>query len=552
MSKKGTYVENIYRNLLKHFGRQGWWPITTMAEKPSFDKHGYGKGKPTKPTTANQRFEIIVGAILTQNTAWTNVEKVIENLKERNLLTLDALHNARLSTIKNCIRPAGYFNQKAKKLCAFTTYIYENFDGNLQKFLKQDIVSLRKQLLSIWGIGEETADSIILYAANKPGFVVDAYTRRIFSRLGLIKENATYGEIQTFFESSLPKDVDVYKEYHALIVELAKQHCKSANICDNCAIEEICGYKRKMFEKVTEKSRIVAGKSIENALKVVVPPEVIKESSFIEGIMDLAYLLQKSGSGGGRGGIKPMIRDGVTGLALGGAPVSMWSALFADGCKVVGKLFDVPGEGDMENTARYFYNLSDASKDFRRMWMSPESKELKDATISKLEQLKEGATKGIQKTVDELEELANAAPTDKIRHRIHDKLLTLANLKAEKTGFDESVKNFFEHMDPEHIRGAGSELQYKIIHSGYDIEEKAKREVDNIYSAFEIVSSKEFNDALDEEFSVGKYALKSGMREARGFANSTVEFVRSLATKGAKTGHMFGSHYWGQLKKFLK
>ena len=201
-----------YKLLYKTFGPQGWWPAKT-------------------------RFEVIIGAILTQNTSWKNVEKAIGNLNKKRLLSVKAVFDIKISKLEDLIRPSGYYRQKAGKLKAFVGYLMENYKGDLMKMFKKGIHPLREELLSLHGIGEETADSIILYAAKKPGFVVDAYTRRIGHRLGWFKFNE-YGEIKRYFEENLPKSVRVYNEFHALLVELGKRSCRKQPDCLDCLLKK--------------------------------------------------------------------------------------------------------------------------------------------------------------------------------------------------------------------------------------------------------------------------------------------------------------------------
>jgi endonuclease III related protein len=195
-------IETIYNLLLKHYGKQGWWPI----------QREYS-GDP--PKDDNQIFEICLGAILTQNTSWKNVEKALNNLT----ITKEYINSLTDEELKEKIKPAGYYNQKTRKI---------------REFLKTKVTT-REKLLEVWGIGPETADSILLYAYNQPYFVVDAYTKRIFQRLGY-KEN-TYEELQSLFTNK-----DTFKEYHALIVEHCKQHCLKKPKCENCPLRELCSY----------------------------------------------------------------------------------------------------------------------------------------------------------------------------------------------------------------------------------------------------------------------------------------------------------------------
>ncbi|OYT53218.1 MAG: endonuclease [Candidatus Altiarchaeales archaeon ex4484_2] len=209
---------SVYDVLLEEFGSQGWWPAET-------------------------EFEMIVGAILTQCTSWSNVEKAVSRLRAENLLTPGGVWDVDVDCLRDVIRPAGYFNAKADKLKAFVAFLYGEYGGDLMLFLGKPLPVLREQLLSIHGIGPETADSIILYAAHKPSFVVDAYTRRIFSRLGLVDEDIKYDDLKSFFECNIPRDVGLYSEYHALIVELGKNYCRRSNpLCGECPLRGVCGF----------------------------------------------------------------------------------------------------------------------------------------------------------------------------------------------------------------------------------------------------------------------------------------------------------------------
>ena len=197
----------IYQILLNHFGKQRWWPCRT-----------------------GRQFEIIVGAILTQNTNWKNVDKALVNLIKNKMLSKNKIKEIPVSRLSALIRPAGYYNQKAKKLKEFVSY-----NGKIT----------RESLLSIWGIGYETADSIMLYAYNRHYFVVDAYTKRIFTRLGLIRTQ-DYEYVRNYFESNLPKNIKIYKEFHALIVELAKTYCKKKPLCEECPLAGRCRHAKEL------------------------------------------------------------------------------------------------------------------------------------------------------------------------------------------------------------------------------------------------------------------------------------------------------------------
>jgi endonuclease-3 related protein len=213
-------VRAIYEHLLAHYGLQRWWP-------------------------ADSAFEVIIGAILTQNTSWKNVEKAIANLRAAHLLTLRRLAKISTAELARLIRPAGYFNQKAKKLHAFLDYLSVNYQLDLNLLFQRPTRQLRRELLSIWGIGEETADSICLYAAQRPVFVVDAYTRRLFSRLGHVEEKVSYAQLQSFLTKRLPSDAQLFNEYHALIVTHAKETCrKQEPLCSRCVLRAGCAYGR--------------------------------------------------------------------------------------------------------------------------------------------------------------------------------------------------------------------------------------------------------------------------------------------------------------------
>ncbi|MBI1743963.1 endonuclease III domain-containing protein [Candidatus Acetothermia bacterium] len=218
---KAITVQQIYDRLLSHYGHQDWWP-------------------------ADSPFEVIVGAILTQNTAWTNVEKALANLKFEKLLTPKKLARVSLPKLATLIRPAGYYNQKAKKLKIFLDYLSAEYGLNLERFLRLPTERLREELLSLWGIGEETADSICLYAANKPIFVVDAYTVRVFSRMGLVSEDISYAALQTLFMSNLKHDARFFNEYHALIVMHGKLTCRKREpLCTACLLQKNCAYSNR-------------------------------------------------------------------------------------------------------------------------------------------------------------------------------------------------------------------------------------------------------------------------------------------------------------------
>lgn len=212
----GKQLKAIYRALYRAYGPQHWWPGDTP-------------------------FEVLVGAVLTQNTAWANVEKAIANLKRERVLTFSRMVNAVPQKLASLIRPSGYFNIKTKRLRHLLLFIHTRYSDSLEKMFEVDSAKLRQQLLEINGIGPETADSILLYAGEKSFFVIDAYTRRIFSRQGLISGNADYQTLQSLFMENLPRNTQLYNEYHALIVRIGKEHCKKVRpLCSGCPILPHC------------------------------------------------------------------------------------------------------------------------------------------------------------------------------------------------------------------------------------------------------------------------------------------------------------------------
>ncbi len=207
-------VWNIYNRLYKFYGPQHWWP-------------------------ADGSFEVAIGAILTQNTSWANVERAIANLKTQDCLSFERLFRINKGKLSCLIRPAGYYNIKTERIKNFIKFLKMSYQGCLDKMRVKDTVTLRQELLSVNGIGKETADSILLYALDKPVFVVDAYTKRIFSRHGFFHETIDYDDAQDFFLAHLKPDVKVFNEFHALIVRLAKDFCKkNKKNCHGCPLYE--------------------------------------------------------------------------------------------------------------------------------------------------------------------------------------------------------------------------------------------------------------------------------------------------------------------------
>lgn len=213
--KTSTKLTRIYNILLKHFGPQHWWPGDTD-------------------------FEICVGAILTQNTNWQNVEKAIQNLKAKKALAAKAMYRLSVEELARLIKPSGYFNVKEKRLRHFLEFLVVQNRGSLKRVFDGEMNEVRKRLLEVKGIGPETADSMLLYAGNFPIFVIDAYTGRIFSRLGLCDRDVSYHDLQLFFMNNLPSDAPLYNEYHALLVMLGKHYCKPKPLCAKCPMVKKC------------------------------------------------------------------------------------------------------------------------------------------------------------------------------------------------------------------------------------------------------------------------------------------------------------------------
>ncbi|MBN1698045.1 MAG: DNA repair protein [Spirochaetales bacterium] len=232
-------LTDIYRILYAAYGPQGWWPLKSTAGKDGSDERGYHRGIYRYPANDVEAGEIIIGSILTQNTSWKNAEYAIDNLIALNCLTLRAIADCPVPVLAEMIRSSGYYNQKAIKLKRTAEYMLE-----LKR--RQDcVVPKREELLGLWGIGYETADTILLYAYRRPWFVVDAYTKRILLRLGLISEAAAYTDIQELFHSQVEMNVDVYNEYHALIVRHAKHHCMKKPRCGACPLHGLCDMKKE-------------------------------------------------------------------------------------------------------------------------------------------------------------------------------------------------------------------------------------------------------------------------------------------------------------------
>jgi len=215
LSPTGERLKGIFLHLLEHFGPRFWWP----AETP---------------------FEVCIGAVLTQNTAWTNVKKAIGALKVANVLSVEGIGAIEAGRLAELIRPSGYYNVKSVRIKGFVEWLREHHNSSLDILFSGEWRELRAELLKVPGIGPETCDAILLYAGNKPTFVVDAYTRRLFHRLGLLPAQAGYDETRRLFMEHLPGDAPLFNEYHALIVEECKVFCRTRPLCDGCPLALQC------------------------------------------------------------------------------------------------------------------------------------------------------------------------------------------------------------------------------------------------------------------------------------------------------------------------
>ena len=208
-------IKDIYDRLYARYGSQHWWPADTP-------------------------FEVMVGAVLTQATAWTNVERAIARLKEEDALSPYAIRAMDAETLASIIYSSGFYNAKAQRLKALVRYIGDAYDDDIESMRAEDGVKLRRELLAVRGIGEETADAILLYALGKPTFVIDAYTRRLFNRLEITPESENYSAYQRMFSDNIPSDTGFFAEYHALIVQHCKEACCKRPLCEGCCLREIC------------------------------------------------------------------------------------------------------------------------------------------------------------------------------------------------------------------------------------------------------------------------------------------------------------------------
>ena len=215
-NEQQTRLLELYDALYRRYGALNWWPADTP-------------------------FEVCVGAILTQNTNWLNVEKAIVNLKREGLLSVEAIQEIHRDRLAELIRPSGFFNVKSVRLKGFVGWLLERH-GSLDAMFRGDWRALRDELIKVRGVGPETCDSILLYAGEKPSFVVDAYTRRLSSRLGVVNEDDDYHRVRSLFMEHLPPDVPLFNEYHALIVEQCKRHCRKKPSCDGCPLRHVCSH----------------------------------------------------------------------------------------------------------------------------------------------------------------------------------------------------------------------------------------------------------------------------------------------------------------------
>jgi endonuclease-3 related protein len=228
----------LYKKLIEEYGYQDWWPTDNNYHKKN---------------SSDPRFEIIIGAILTQNTSWSNVEKALANLKSKYMLDINKIFKINIEELRNMIRPSGFFNQKATRIKNITMHIYNNYNKDLDCFFNRELTDIRNELLSLNGFGQETVDSILLYAGDMQIFVVDAYTKRICKRLPL-HTTLSYNKIQQFFEKDLSKEFfkieinQVYKEFHALIVIIAKNQCRKKPLCSECLLKKECKYGKNLLK----------------------------------------------------------------------------------------------------------------------------------------------------------------------------------------------------------------------------------------------------------------------------------------------------------------
>ena len=210
-----SQLQDIFDRMLARYGRQHWWPADTP-------------------------FEMMVGAVLTQATAWTNVERAIGRLKDADALSPTAIRRMDKEPLATLIYSSGFYNAKACRLKALVRFLGDAYDDDIDAMRLEDSAKLRRELLGVKGIGEETADAILLYALDKPSFVIDAYTRRLFQRLGIVPKSEAYSAYQEMFADGLPQDTALFAEYHALIVQHCKEACRKTPVCEGCCLRSVC------------------------------------------------------------------------------------------------------------------------------------------------------------------------------------------------------------------------------------------------------------------------------------------------------------------------
>ncbi len=225
-------VTQVYKKLLAFHGPQGWWPIVDTVEQT-------GVYHLQAPRNGAEMFEICVGAIMTQSVAWKNAERALARLKEKKALQPDKILRMKPARLAEMIRPAGYYNQKSKKIGSFTEW-YRRYGFDHEALQGRDLHELRQELLSVSGIGPETADSILLYALKMKTFVIDSYTKRIFTRLGILSGSESYEGIQALFHRDFIGSTEDFNEYHALIVAHGKDPCAKKPVCSSCCLGDIC------------------------------------------------------------------------------------------------------------------------------------------------------------------------------------------------------------------------------------------------------------------------------------------------------------------------
>jgi len=244
-----TRLRRLYQRLVDAYGPQGWWPTTPDGEAEA----RYHSEGPDRILSSEERWEIVVGSLLTQNTSWAGAAESIRALRAHGALSPWELAHLDSTELSRLIKPSRYHNQKARRLQALASYVLDRYSGDVTTFLgcgRPDLSDreLRDELLVLDGIGPETADSILLYAAQRPVFVIDAYTKRICARLGFVEERVSYEELQALFVNSLKGDTLDYNEYHALLVRHAVEHCRVQPLCSGCCLRRSCRYVGRMKE----------------------------------------------------------------------------------------------------------------------------------------------------------------------------------------------------------------------------------------------------------------------------------------------------------------